>query len=176
MRRDVVTVVLVSLSLACGTSEEPRDPSVAITPVVLPPAGFEAEDRTRMDATARPVLLHFWATWCAPCRRELPSLLAAARDAGVDDRVIAVSLDQDWAAIATFFGADVPRGVVREPTGTTARTLGVSTLPDTYLVDGTGRVTRRIARPLDWERPEHRAWLAASLSDPDRKPEERRAR
>jgi len=165
MRRELA-LVACALALACGAPGAPRDPSIAITPIDVASARLERPDGARVDLPARPVLLHFWATWCAPCRRELPSLLAAAGEAHLGERVIAISVDVAWPEVFTFFGADIPAAVAREPGGGTARTLGVSTLPDTYLVDERGRATRRISHALDWERPEHRAWLAAVLGRP----------
>src|SRR5690606_28852367 len=109
-----------------------------------------------------PLLLHFWATWCAPCRRELPALIEAAREHGV--RVVVVSMDAEWPAVRAFFGGSPPPMVVREPAGTPVRALGVRALPDSYLIDAEGRATRRIAGALDWSEPEHRAWLARTLA------------
>ena len=168
MRREVVLALCAFASaLACSAPVEPADPSVAITPIAVVAEGLHAPDGTRVDAAGRPHLLHFWATWCAPCRRELPSLLAAATETGVREWVIAVSVDGGWAEVVAFFGSAVPRGVVRETEGATARALGVSTLPDTYLIDENGLATRRIDHALDWERAEHRAWLAAALGRPE---------
>lgn len=174
LRERLAAIVLASALLgawvvACGAEpvEPSRDPSVAITPVDLGSVRFEREDHVlRADDAIgqRPILVHFWATWCVPCRRELPALLAAARDAGVGDRVIAVSTDASWQPVSAFFDGAIPAQIAREANGSVARVLGVSSLPDTYLVDAQGRATRRIMGTLDWSRAEHRAWLAAALA------------
>ena len=62
------------------------------------------------ETQGRPLLLHFWATWCPPCRDELPALLAYAADAELS--VLAVSLDQNWSAIRRFLGSDPPPAVL----------------------------------------------------------------
>ena len=54
----------------------------------------------------RPVLVSFWATWCPPCVREMPSLDALARRLGDRAAILAVSVDENWEAIASSF----PRG------------------------------------------------------------------
>lgn len=162
----LATILLGACVGACG-AESARDPSVAITPIELGVIVVEHEDgavRGRRELGQGPLLVHFWATWCVPCRRELPALLAAAREAGVGDRVLAVSTDASWGPVRGFFDGAIPAPVVREPAGAAARALGVSSLPDTYLLDAQGRATRRIAGALDWSRPEHRAWLAATLA------------
>lgn len=168
LRERVAAFVLAVMALlgACG-GEPSGDPSVSITPIDLGSLRIERADGALRahDAIGRaPILVHFWATWCAPCRRELPALLDAARDAGVSERVLAVSTDASWQPVRGFFDGAIPAQIVREPEGAVARALGVSSLPDTYVIDAQGRATRRIHGALDWSRPEHRAWLAATLA------------
>ena len=89
-------------------------------------------------------VVHFWATWCGPCRTELPGLLAIERP-----RVYAVSVDSNWAAVRRFFPNSVPANVFLDPNRSVARSFGVSTLPDSYLVNG-GRIVGRLRGPQDW--------------------------
>lgn len=165
-RSAAVAVAIGVALLACDAAAPEADPSVAITPLpiddtVVLERGSGARLELR-ELGGGPVLLHFWATWCVPCRRELPTLIEAAREHGV--RVVAISLDADWRAIRAFVGeGPLPPMIVREPAGTLARTLGVRALPDSYVIDAEGRATRRIAGALDWSTPQHRAWLARTL-------------
>lgn len=112
----------------------------------------------------RPRLVHFWATWCPPCMRELPSLLALAvawRDR-ID--VVAIAVDDDWAEIAKFLGGSVPPEVLVETGGAaTHRRLGVATLPDTFLVGRDGTVLARFHGARDWASPALRDQLAAHM-------------
>lgn len=161
--REAAIASLAAVLLACEAhAPAASDPSAAITPMPIDSMTLEHADGARLEVRAleRPILLHFWATWCTPCRRELPVLLEAAREH--DARVLAVSTDSEWAPVRAFFDGAPPPAVVRDPSGVLARALGVSSLPDTYVVDGEGRATRRIAGPLDWSTPEHRAWLAST--------------
>lgn len=113
----------------------------------------------------RPTLVHFWATWCKPCREELPELLALAADAhgGVD--VVAVSVDETWAVIDHFFDGRVPTSVVRASHDEVRAAFGVETLPASFLVDPAGVVRFRFAGAQAWSSPSAREWLASVRAD-----------
>lgn len=95
-------------------------------------------------------LVHFWGTWCEPCRRELPSLLAFARSTpGLE--LVAVAIDDTWASIETFFGGAIPLEVVIPTDAATHKRYGAATLPDSYLVDRTGKLVERYHGARDWQ-------------------------
>lgn len=102
------------------------------------------------------VLVHFWATWCAPCEAELPALLEAAEASGVP--LLAVT-DEPWPVVVRHFGGDVPEGIVRDPTGEAAAAWRVSGLPDTFVVRD-DRVIGRMGGPRDWASSGARRFLA----------------
>ncbi|WP_437971980.1 TlpA disulfide reductase family protein [Sorangium sp. So ce260] len=110
----------------------------------------------------RTVLLHLWATWCAPCRAELPALLALGRELQRDGRVelVAVSVDDSWEVVRAFFDGEVPPEVVRAGSPALGRRLGVSTLPDTFLVRPDGTMALRFTGARDWSAPEARLLVA----------------
>jgi thiol-disulfide isomerase/thioredoxin len=114
----------------------------------------------------RAVLLNFWATWCEPCRAEMPSLQAlAVREA---DRltVIAINLKESPEAIARFVqstGLKLP--VVRDAQGDMARAWGIRIYPSTVLIADTGRVLSVVRGALDWAGPDGARLLAPLWTD-----------
>lgn len=114
------------------------------------------------DFAGRTVLLNLWATWCAPCRAEMPSLDALeTRLGGEDFQVVAVSMDtQDDGRAEAFYTetglADLAFFI--EPTMTMFSTLkdeGLAQgMPTTLLLDGEGCAAGMISGPAEWDSPE----------------------
>jgi thiol-disulfide isomerase/thioredoxin len=107
----------------------------------------------------RPVLLHFWATWCVPCRVEIPALLALADDSRGDLTIVAVALDDDPIAVRSFFNGRIPPPVALARAADAERAYGVSALPDSYLLDAEGNPRFRMRGPRDWGGPAVRTAL-----------------
>lgn len=105
------------------------------------------------------VLLNFWATWCAPCKEELPSLvkLQAAMPA-TSFTVVALSQDADAKDVTKFLKkhpVNFPNGI--DDDGAIARAYQVRGLPATYLIDGDGVIADRVFGPEEWNNAEWRA-------------------
>jgi thiol-disulfide isomerase/thioredoxin len=104
------------------------------------------------EMRGRPVLLHFWATWCPPCRKELPRLLAFGREQSV--HVVAVSLDDNWDVVSTYFDGKIPGDIYLDASRKSIGSFEVSVLPDTYLIDADGRIQLRFGGARAWDKPE----------------------
>jgi thiol-disulfide isomerase/thioredoxin len=100
------------------------------------------------------VLLNFWATWCAPCRDEMPSLEMLNRKMQKDKEplhIVAASVDDDWKEVNRFFGETRPTFTVLWDQGkATSFTYGTRKFPETYLIDPEGRVAAKFTGPRDW--------------------------
>lgn len=104
------------------------------------------------DLRGRAVLLNFWASWCEPCRAEMPSLQALAEREGAQRLVVlAINLKEPAEAIQRFVqGTQLRLPVVPDPQGDMARAWGVSVFPSTVLVGADGRVRAVVRGELDW--------------------------
>ncbi len=106
------------------------------------------------------IFLNFWASWCPPCREEMPSMEQLARKyKGRDLVMIAASQDDDQAQLRAFLKQVMPDGelvmeVGLDPGGQTAKLYGTQLLPETYIIDRDGRVVARFVNKYDWMRPE----------------------
>jgi thiol-disulfide isomerase/thioredoxin len=144
----------------------------ALAPDPVPAAlqGRDAPDFKLPDASGRqvslssqkghPVAVNFWATWCPPCIEEVPSLeaMATALD-GSDMRLLAVSVDDDWAPIRKFFVKGTKIGVLLDKSHNVPKTYGTDKFPETYFVDAAGRVRYYFVNKRNWSKPEAIACL-----------------
>ena len=109
------------------------------------------------------VLLNFWATWCLPCIREMPSLDRLQEALGGDDfTVVALSIDDGPEPVARFFARSGLKTLAPylDPNGTSARAFKLFGLPMTYLIDRRGRIRGYITGAVDWDSRAARALIA----------------
>jgi cytochrome c biogenesis protein CcmG/thiol:disulfide interchange protein DsbE len=164
-------IVLQGMALGAYLAIESRKASpsgeraIEVEPVShapAPPLEIERADgskRVLSELQGHPIVLHFWATWCAPCVRELPGVLALADDFDDGEAVVlAVSLDENWRNIETYFSGAVPRTVWRARSGEQAGAFP-GTLPRTYLLDSAGEFTFRALGAREWHAAEVRDLL-----------------
>jgi cytochrome c biogenesis protein CcmG/thiol:disulfide interchange protein DsbE len=124
-----------------------------------PQVGFAAPDFTLQtldgrsvrlaDLRGRPVILNFWATWCPPCRQEIPNLMAAAAKWG--DRVAIVGIDdsEDHDTVAGFvFQESMTYTVLLDPSHVVVDGYRVNGLPTSFFVDADGVIRDLVIGPL----------------------------
>jgi len=129
-------------------------------PVQTPDGGT-----VRLDEFAgKVVVLNVWATWCAPCVEEMPTLEALHTETGEDVHVMAVSQDRGGMdAVGPFLDnrVDVPElPIYLDPDGELASALDVRAMPTTFVLDTEGRVLGSVEGPLDWNSESVRAFVA----------------
>ncbi len=148
------------------SSKNPNEPPVAgvmkkFTPAKAPGPALEgtliASDGSKRDLRdfrGRLVLVNFWATWCFPCIREMPHLLALQKRRGGEDFIV-LALSQDlngWKKVAPFVAKnglqDLP--VYIDENLAISRSLKIPGLPVTVLLDREGRVVGQLVGDADW--------------------------
>src|SRR6516162_8737432 len=139
-------------------SVKPLELSVFDRPRDLPEIRFadeEGHDLTLGDFRGRVVLLNVWATWCVPCRKEMPTLdRLQARLGGKDFLVIALSIDREGAVPVKRFYQELKlekMGIYVDPSGKGSRPLAIPGVPTTLLIDRQGREIARKMGPAEWD-------------------------
>ena len=117
----------------------------------------------------RVVLLNLWATWCAPCRKEMPALNDVQKQLGSKDfEVVALSVDRKGLEASAAFlketGADA-LGLYIDETTTSLNLLQALGLPVTVLIDRKGREIGRLLGPAEWNSREAVALMKAALAE-----------
>lgn len=104
------------------------------------------------DLEGKVVILNFWATWCPPCRVEMPQLESLQRRLGVEDlAVVAINVSEPAAPIRGYAdGLGLTVSILLDPAGEIRRAYGVIGLPTTFLVGRNGRAVARAIGPRDW--------------------------
>lgn len=126
----------------------PPAPTAAFT-------GRDGKSYTLERFRGKVVLVNFWATWCGPCVREMPSLKRLnARLGGEKFAVLALSQDRDgWAKMAPFLEKHDLGGLpaFHDPKARVARTAGVRALPTSVLYGTDGRELGRLTGHAEWD-------------------------
>jgi thiol-disulfide isomerase/thioredoxin len=139
-------------------------------PEALPAVSFvdgSGKTRTLADWKGRVVLLNLWATWCAPCRKEMPSLARLQKDLGSKDfEVVALAVDRAGVQAAAKFLASIdaaPLALYVDSTARTATELKVIGMPTTLLIDRQGREIGRLTGPAEWDAEEAKRLVRSAL-------------
>ncbi len=132
------------------------------------------------DFRGKTVLLNIWATWCGPCRREMPTLdRLQAMLGGRKFEVVALSIDRAGLDPVRDFNREMGiknLGLYINSTGRTTGTLGIVGIPTTLLIDGDGREIGRLVGPADWDTPDMVAFLKKHLPKPSNQTRQERPR
>jgi len=169
---------------ACGRDSEPdraagawRSRGARGTPFLVPDLTFkdaEGHERKLADWRGRTVLLNLWATWCVPCRKEMPALDALQGDLGSDKfEVVAINIDtrneekslaflKDTGVKHLAFYADQSAKVFTE-LKQAGKAFG---MPTTLIVDRNGCEIGAMAGPAEWSSPEGVKLVSAAIASP----------
>ena len=161
-----ITLVFLLLFIvalpACSRKEAPKAPreGKAAPDFILPDL---AGRTTRLaDLRGKVVLVNFWATWCPPCREEIPSMMKLnSAMAGKPFQMVAVSIDEGGVPeIESFFkssGLSLP--AYTDPAGAAVKTYGITGVPESFIIDKNGILVKKVIGPLAWDSPDTVAFL-----------------
>lgn len=132
--------------------------------------GFEVRDPANGKELSSSLLknkiifVNFWASWCGPCKEEMPSIEALYREMmGKEDFVMITILYKDSPenAIGYMKSKGYTFPVYVDPNGNSARNYGVTGVPETYIVDKKGVLVRRVIGGADWNSPDEKSQIKA---------------
>lgn len=146
---------------------------LAEAPKELPQASLLDEteaERSLAEYKGKVVLVNFWATWCGPCRKEMPGLDRLQAELGGDDfQVVTIATGRNPVPqINRFFEETgvtrLPK--LRDPKQKLAGQMGIVALPVTVILDRSGAEVARLIGDAAWDGPEAKAVIAALVADP----------
>ena len=149
--------------------DDMRKLKVHNAPLDVVEIGFEDADGnvlTFADSTGRFRLVNFWATWCAPCREEMPSLDALNIEMGNDLQVLTIATGRNrMEGILDFYAETGLQSlpILLDPRGQLARGMGVIGLPVTIVLDAEGREVARLTGGADWSSQNAKGVLTAIM-------------
>jgi cytochrome c biogenesis protein CcmG, thiol:disulfide interchange protein DsbE len=158
-----------------------RDRFTPLVPGVRAPAfvipDLDGKPVSLADHRGEVVLVNIWATWCPPCREEMPSMERLYRDfADEDFEILAISVDAKVGEIgydgrmggnirkfAEDYGLTFP--ILHDPSGKIAITYQTTGLPETFLVGRDGVIYKRVSGATTWDAAQHRELIQRVLDD-----------
>jgi thiol-disulfide isomerase/thioredoxin len=158
-RRQLLRAALLAAGgMALGRAAQAApEPAYTVSPWQGPTPPLQALDTSgknwRLDGfRGRAVLINFWASWCEPCRAEMPTLQQIADLYGPDKLLVLALNFKEHPNRAIQFAAQTGLSlpVLLDPQGQAARAWGVKVFPTTVLIDRQGRARQRVQGELDW--------------------------
>jgi len=168
--RLLAAMLLVTTSQVALAQELPRNFVLHDQPKAIAAINFsdvQGRFRSLADLQGKVILLNIWATWCVPCRGEMPALdrLQVALG-GPDFEVVPLSVDRGGIdSVRKFYAENGIRNLAMyvDQSGSTVRQLGGAALPMTLLVDRGGYEIGRIIGPAEWDTPQITELLRAKF-------------
>ena len=118
------------------------------------------------DYRGKVVLLNIWATWCPPCKVEMPSMERLHRKlANTDFRLVAVSVDEEDSTVVNKFVKEMGLTfeILHNRDGSIRRIYQTTGVPESFIIDRDGVIVKKIIGAADWEAPVNEALIRRLL-------------
>ena len=160
----VILASLLTLTVEAAWEDQPKlGHKLTAVPKPIPAPEFTLEDmdeeqHSLKDLRGKVVLLNFWATWCPPCRREMPSMERLYQKlSGEDFTVVAVNQMEDGDHVFAYIGqldVDPTFTILFDKDSKVSNSFSVKGLPTTYLIDKQGNIRYRAIGGREFDHPE----------------------
>jgi cytochrome c biogenesis protein CcmG/thiol:disulfide interchange protein DsbE len=165
----------VAMALVFGTALviEIR-PQIDLVGVGSKAREFRAKDlatgrvMTLADYRGKVLLLNVWATWCQPCRVEMPSLERLHRRlTGTDFRVVAVSIDEDGDSVVAAFARELGLSfeILHDQTGAIKRDYQATGVPESWVINRDGVIIKKVIGASEWDGPVNETLIRRLLDE-----------
>jgi peroxiredoxin len=167
MPHKLISTLLCSLLMFTSQAAEPEQPKLGhqLTALSepLPAPDFTLQDEhakiySLKDYRGKVIMLNFWATWCPPCRREMPSMERLHQKLkGKDFVVLALNQMEDGDQVFAFtgdIGVDLTFPILFDKDSSVSRAYGVRGLPTTYVIDKKGNIRFRAIGGREFDHPD----------------------
>lgn len=155
----VVVVIAAVVVYIVMTQKQKFEPVVAGSQAIeftLP--DLDGYSKSLSDYKGKVVFLNFWASWCDPCKEEMPSMQALYEElagAGSSFEIVAVSVDSESAEVVREFtdsyGITFP--ILHDRKGKIKEIYKTTGVPETFIIDQNGYVAEKVMGPRDWSSP-----------------------
>ena len=171
MRWLAFTLATLTVAVGPALADPPQNFVLRETPAPVPELQFtdgEGKPQTLADFRGKVALLNIWATWCLPCRKEMPTLdRLQATLGGADFEVVALSIDRGGAEVVKKFYTDIGiqhLSIHIDSSGKAGFALATAGLPTTLLIDRQGQELGRLIGPAEWDAPDMVAFLKSIIA------------
>jgi thiol-disulfide isomerase/thioredoxin len=177
MKRLVLFILLIAVSLLATGCKDKTPAKSASESAAKAAEGSAAPDFTVKDLDGKDlmlsslkgsvVLVNFWATWCPPCKEEIPSMIKLNKAmTGKSFRMLAISIDEGGKeAVDSFFKGNRDLPTYLDTDAKASQLYGTTGVPETFIVDKQGKIRKKIVGGIDWNSAEVISYLDLLLKE-----------
>lgn len=144
---NVGTIVATSLLLAVSAATTAAADKAPVIRLPDTNGAMHNIDYSAADIT----LVHFWASWCKPCKEEMPQLIEFAKSSSSRNaQIIAIAADNAKRTRKFFAAEPVKIKLLIDQYGSSVYDFGVAVIPETYVINNKGRITHHLQGKMNW--------------------------